>query len=720
MAYFGRRLQTIFLLLIIFVVVWLPCVSTSVISSEGTCSSDGMEQDCDYKGVNDSYSSETPEDDTDTDDDDERTLTITHKDGNNKETVTIELGDDLLHRIHLALQESGVLSDDKERIQQIAMEEVHKWHAEEQDNEKLRWQHQQSKQQQQLLEQTDFPYTLQPPPPPVKGEYSLKFVQQEWSPPGGHRYAEYATGQSPYFLTSELKKQSDDIARLRRPYIKRAMEHAWKGYVDHAFGADEVRPQSKQGTNHWGGISVTLVDSLDTLLLMNMTQEFRHARDYVQHELSHDQNRKVSVFETTIRSLGGLLSAYDWSRDAVFLEEAMDLARRLMRAFEHPVAGETILPFGEVNLQSGSCNMIPWAGGNAILSEFGTLQIEFRYLDEIMRTRETRRFRDKVETIFELLHEMSPDNGLFPYYMKTDHTTDQTAPKELGRSSSNRLKKKKKANNDPQNKPFFTNDHLTFGAMADSFYEYMLKIWLQGGKTEPMYRDMYDKAMQGMHDELLHVSTPSGLTYLADQVGGGNNKRKRIHHKMDHLCCFVGGMLALGAYTDPLGLESPRAQRDLETAKALTYTCYQMYARMNTGISPEYVEFSAGEDFKIGKGAPHYLLRPETVESMYILNVLTGDPIYREWGWEIFQSIEKYCRTHVAYGSLKNVQEETSNPRDDMESFFLAETLKYLYLLNDPDSKIDILNKHVFNTEAHPMRIFPVIEQDLKEDARQK
>mgnify|MGYP005841288995 CR=1 FL=1 len=131
---------------------------------------------------------------------------------------------------------------------------------------------------------------------------------------------------------------------------------------------------------------------------------------------------------------------------------------------------------------------------------------------------------------------------------------------------------------------------------------------------------------------------------------------------------------------------------------------------MNTGISPEYVEFVAGEDFRIGSIAPHYLLRPEAVESFYILNFLTGDPIYREWGWEIFQSIEKYCKGKVGYGSISNVQNTKATPRDEMESFFFAETLKYLYLLFDPDSEIDILGKHVFNTEAHPTRIFTVMD----------
>lgn len=238
---------------------------------------------------------------------------------------------------------------------------------------------------------------------------------------------------------------------------------------------------------------------------------------------------------------------------------------------------------------------------------------------------------------------MHPADGLYPYYVKNAVAT-----------------------------PSFGNQKLTFGAMSDSFYEYMLKIWIQGGKTESLYREMYDESIEGMHNVLLQTSSPSGLTYIADKNGG------KIDNKMDHLVCFMGGLLALGAYTDPLGMDSPRAQRDMQTAKALTYTCYQMYARMPTGISPEFVQFVQGRDFQVGRNAPHYLLRPEAIESFYILNQITGDPVYREWGWEVFLSIEKYCKTAVAYGSLPNVQEVNGRPKDKMESFFLAETLKYL------------------------------------------
>ena len=121
------------------------------------------------------------------------------------------------------------------------------------------------------------------------------------------------------------------------------------------------------------------------------------------------------------------------------------------------------------------------------------------------------------------------------------------------------------------------------------------------------------------------------------------------------------------------------------------------------------------KNIRLGNHPNKYILRPEVIESFFVLNQLTGDPIYREWGWEIFQAIEHFCKTDIAYGGIENV-DRFDRPMDKMESFFLAETLKYSYLLQDPDTEIDILNKHVFNTEAHPMRMFPILfDNDLKD-----
>jgi mannosyl-oligosaccharide alpha-1,2-mannosidase len=404
---------------------------------------------------------------------------------------------------------------------------------------------------------------------------------------------------------------------------------------------------------------------------MGLQDEFWEARDWVRDKLSYDDVGAVSVFETTIRSLGGLLSAYDLSGDPVFLEKADDLGSRLIHAFETPNG----IPYGQTELRGGKSYNAKWQKNKAVVAEAGTLQLEFRFLAHATKK---QIYAEKVNKVFDLLAVNQPSNGLFPLYVQND------APLVM-----------------------FSMPKLSLGAMGDSLYEYMLKTWLQGGEVEDKYRLMFDKAMDGVHKILVQKSIPDGLTYVADSRMG------RLDHKMDHLACFMGGAWALGAYTNPDGLDSPNAQRDLAHAKALTYTCYQMYARSPTGLSPEFVRFDrkpSGQDFTVGT-APSYLLRPEVVESLFILNYLTGDPVYREWGWEIFQAIERFCRTDAAFGQFKDVRNVDGLPQDKMESFFLAETLKYLYLLFDPDTPIDILNTHVFNTEAHPLRRFDRLDE---------
>ena len=340
--------------------------------------------------------------------------------------------------------------------------------------------------------------------------------------PGGSRFEEYIHGDSPYAFSPN---ESDELARSRRYHVKKGMQHAWAGYEKYAFGMDELEPLSKKGNMRWGGIGTTLVDSLDTLWLMNMKDEFYRARDWCRTSLNHDISRSVSVFETTIRSLGGLLSAYDWSQDEVFLDQAKDLGKRLFKSFDT----KSGLPVSQINLANGNGSNLQWSRKSALLSEFGTLQLEFRALGRLSGIED---YKTKSEKVFEIMDNLNVPDGLYPYQI-----------------------------NNNQEIPSFGNDKITFGAMSDSFYEYMLKVWIQGGQQEPLFRKMYDKSIQGMHDHLLSVSSPSGLVYIADRNYG------KMDNKMDHLVCFMGGLLALGAYTDPQGLQSERAQRDLKTGK---------------------------------------------------------------------------------------------------------------------------------------------------------
>ncbi|RDW94030.1 class I alpha-mannosidase 1A [Aspergillus mulundensis] len=104
-----------------------------------------------------------------------------------------------------------------------------------------------------------------------------------------------------------------------------------------------------------------------------------------------------------------------------------------------------------------------------------------------------------------------------------------------------------------------------------------------------------------------------------------------------------------------------------------------------------------------GISARKYLLRPEAIESVFIMFRLTGDPIWREKGWKMFQAVDKATKTELANSAISDVTVDEPRPVDSMESFWLAETLKYFYLLFS-DSSLVSLDEYVLNTEAHPFK----------------
>jgi hypothetical protein len=105
-------------------------------------------------------------------------------------------------------------------------------------------------------------------------------------------------------------------------------------------------------------------------------------------------------------------------------------------------------------------------------------------------------------------------------------------------------------------------------------------------------------------------------------------------------------------------------------------------------------------------------LRPEVAESLFVMHQLTGNPVYREWSWKIFKGIDNNCKVAYGYGSYVDVTLKGSSPLDKQQSFFLAETLKYLYLTQSPDHNVS-LKTYVLNTEAHPLMILPLSHRDL-------
>ncbi len=180
-----------------------------------------------------------------------------------------------------------------------------------------------------------------------------------------------------------------------------------------------------------------------------------------------------------------------------------------------------------------------------------------------------------------------------------------------------------------------------------------------------------------------------------------------INTEVQHLACFVGGMVALGSRLS-------HSLEELEIGRKLTDGCVWAYNATPSGIMPEIFHVNQCPDPESciyeGDGSgferiddSSYQLRPEAIESVFIMYRLTGDKSWQEKGWKMFKSIEKHTRTEIAHARLADVMDAHPRQQDSMESFWLAETLKYFYLLFS-EPKLVSLDDYVLNTEAHPLR----------------
>ena len=168
---------------------------------------------------------------------------------------------------------------------------------------------------------------------------------------------------------------------------------------------------------------------------------------------------------------------------------------------------------------------------------------------------------------------------------------------------------------------------------------------------------------------------------------------------MEHLSCFAPGMFALGIIQN----STLTPDTDYKVAEGLTKSCYDLYLENKiTHLAPDSFRFNLVND-DITVTDPRFDLRPETIESIFLMWRLTKKQLYREWGWNIFKSIQEHCHTSGGYSSLHNVYSKGSF-KDEQPSFWMAEVLKYLFLLFSDDSVLP-LDKFVLNTEAHPFRI---------------
>ncbi|XP_026466391.1 ER degradation-enhancing alpha-mannosidase-like protein 2 [Ctenocephalides felis] len=469
----------------------------------------------------------------------------------------------------------------------------------------------------------------------------------------------FLTMFTPIFSIRKYSKH--DMLKLREE-VRQMFQHAYNGYLKYASDYDELRPLTCDGVNTWGSYSLTLVDALDTLAVMGNYTEFRRAVDIIISKANFDTNINVSVFETNIRIVGGLISAHlmsfragidiepGWPCNGPLLRLAEDVARRLLPAFNTP----TGMPYGTVNLRygvpEGETSITCTAGVGTFIIEFGALS----------RLTGDPIYEEVALNALHSLYKHRSSIGLFGNHI--DVLTGRWTAQDAG-----------------------------IGAGVDSYYEYLVKgaIMLQRPELMHMFNEGYKSINKYLRKDDWHI-------------WASMNKGQVTLPVFQSLEAYWPGVLSL------IG--------DTKNAMKTLHNYHSVWKQY--GFTPELYNIAAGE---AGTNRENYPLRPELIESVMYLYRATQDPYLLQVGEDILRSIQHSAKTSCGYATIKDVRNHQRENK--MESFFLAETTKYLYLLFDTNNFIHSRGQHgqiidtpngkciidtggyVFNTEAHPIDI---------------
>ncbi|GKT47129.1 endoplasmic reticulum mannosyl-oligosaccharide 1,2-alpha-mannosidase [Colletotrichum spaethianum] len=267
-----------------------------------------------------------------------------------------------------------------------------------------------------------------------------------------------------------------------------------------------------------------------------------------------------------------------------------------------------------------------------------------------------------------------------------------------------------------------TDNGFSLGALADSLYEYLPKMYTLLGGLDKTYEKMYVGAMAIVEQHLLfRPMTEDDVDILF--AGDAYIYPDRVDHIAEgqHLSCFVGGMLGLGGKLFAI-------DNHIDLGDRVARGCAWAYDAMPSGLMPEIFNLIACSsmtgncrwdekrweqegDKRLRKGFknardPKYILRPEAIESVFLLYRMTGQQDLQDIAWNMFQSAIKATRTEFANSAIADVTvpSDETQKTDSMESFWLSQTLKYYYLIFSSPELIS-LDEYVFNTEAHPFRL---------------
>lgn len=471
---------------------------------------------------------------------------------------------------------------------------------------------------------------------------------------------------------AETTKRKDRLNAVRD-----AFERCWQAYRKHAWMKDELAPLTGGSRDGFGGWAASLVDNLDNLWIMGFKSEFEDAvKAAMDLDLGTAAIETINVFETTIRHLGGFLSAYDLSGDKRCLEMAKRFGEMLLVAFDTP-NHMPITRWKPQEALKGSQEADP----TVLVAEIGSLTMEFTRLSQL--TGDMRWFDavDRIANLFDEQQDLTMLPGMWPVTVN-------------GQDAD------------------FTQDSLfTLSAMSDSLYEYLPKMHALLGGADPKYKKMYDGSMTtAIKYNLFRPMTPENADILIS--GSVRKTSKNIPGDLDtqgqHLVCFAGGMFALGG-------KLFETSSHVDIGRKITDGCIYTYQALPLGIMPEVFRMVACES-KSGcmfdeamwktavlkenpaatdadeiieaKALPkgfteladkRYILRPEAIESVFLLYRMTGDPSLQDAAWAMFQSIMNVTKTRLANAAVSDITFTHADlaagqaiQMDSMESFWYS------------------------------------------------
>ncbi|RSL93441.1 hypothetical protein CDV31_014711 [Fusarium ambrosium] len=491
-----------------------------------------------------------------------------------------------------------------------------------------------------------------------------------------------APHQLPQVQANQGKFQLTSTTKSRQKAVRDEFLRSYKSYKQYAWMKDELTPISATGKDTFGGWAATLVDSLDTLWIMDLKEEFSEAAQAAATlNWGETHDGAVNLFETTIRHLGGLLSAYELSREEVLLKKAVELGEMLYVAFDTP----NRLPGFWLNFEDARTGK-QVAGVHDPSASPSSLVMEFTKLSQLTGDPKFYDATDRVTQFLVRIQNNTRLPGMWPLCLnfQNEQANDNT---------------------------------FSLGALADSLYEYLPKMHALLGGLDANYESMYRIASDTVIKHLLYrPMLPEKDDILFSGDVHVNDDRVELVTESQHLTCFAGGMFSLAGKL--LSIEE-----HVNIGERLARGCGWAYKAFPTGMMPEIFNLVScptlepceyekerwvPEKENLSPGFrnardPRYILRPEAIESIFIMYRITADPQWQDMAWDMFQAIVRYTTTQHANAAIEDVTNTETAQTDSMESFWLSETLKYFYLIFSPPDLVN-LDEYVLNTEAHPFR----------------